>query len=112
IGQVSEALFLLALPLLFKKFGFKNTILLGMLAWAVRYGLFAYGDAGAKTFMLIIGIALHGLCYDFFFVAGQIYTDQKAGEEYKSSAQGLFTLATYGVGMLFGFEVAGWIADT
>lgn len=112
IGQVSEALFLLALPFLFKKFGFKNTILLGMLAWTVRYGLFAYGDAGARTFMLIIGIALHGLCYDFFFVAGQIYTDQKAGEKYKSSAQGLFTLATYGVGMLFGFEVAGWIADT
>jgi MFS family permease len=82
-----------------------------MIAWAVRYTLFAYGDAGSLAFMLILGIALHGLCYDFFFVVGQIYTDQKAGEKYKSSAQGLITLATYGVGMLFGFEIAGAIAD-
>lgn len=111
IGQVSEALFLLLIPVFFTKFGFKKTILIGMLAWAVRYTLFAYGDAGSLAFMLIIGIALHGLCYDFFFVVGQIYTDQKAGEKYKSSAQGLITLATYGVGMLIGFEIAGYIAD-
>lgn len=111
IGQVSEALFLLLLPVFFSRFGFKKTILIGMIAWAVRYALFAYGDAGELTFMLILGIALHGVCYDFFFVSGQIYTDQKAGPEYKSSAQGLITLATYGVGMLIGFEVAGFIAD-
>lgn len=111
IGQMSEALFLLLLPVFFKKFGFKNTILVGMLAWAIRYALFAYGNSGELAFMLIIGIALHGLCYDFFFVSGQIYTDAKAGEKYKSSAQGLITLATYGVGMLIGFEVAGYISD-
>lgn len=111
IGQVSEALFLLLLPVFFTRFGFKKTILLGMLAWAVRYLLFAYGNAGELTFMLITGIALHGLCYDFFFVCGQIYTDQKAGEQYKSSAQGLITLATYGLGMLIGFEVAGYFTD-
>lgn len=111
IGQVSEALFLLLLPVFFKRFGFKNTILIGMLAWAIRYALFAYGNAGELAFMLIVGIALHGLCYDFFFVSGQIYTDAKAGEKYKSSAQGLITLATYGLGMLIGFWVAGYISD-
>ena len=111
IGQISEALFLLLLPVFFVRFGFKKTILLGMLAWAVRYALFAYGNAGNLSLMLIIGIALHGVCYDFFFVSGQIYTNSKAGEKYKSAAQGLITLATYGVGMLIGFEVAGWITD-
>ncbi len=112
IGQASEVLFMLLLPLFFTKFGFKRTILVGMLAWAVRYILFAYGNAGELTFMLIVGIALHGICYDFFFVSGQIYTDTKAGEQYKSAAQGLITLATYGVGMLIGFWIAGKIADT
>ncbi|MGZ5220938.1 MAG: nucleoside permease [Chitinophagaceae bacterium] len=111
IGQISEVLFLLLLPLFFKKYGFKKTILVGMLAWAVRYLLFAFGDAGDLSFMLIIGIALHGICYDFFFVSGYIYTNSKAGEKYKSAAQGLITLATYGVGMLIGFEIAGMITD-
>lgn len=111
IGQISEALFILALPVFFKRFGFKKTILIGMLAWGIRYMLFAYGDVGEKAYMLLIGIALHGICYDFFFVSGQIYTDAKASEENKSAAQGLITLATYGVGMLIGFEIAGGIAD-
>lgn len=111
IGQISEVLFLLLLPVFFTKFGFKNTILVGMLAWAIRYALFAYGNADDLGFMLIIGIALHGICYDFFFVSGQIYTDSKAGKKYKSAAQGLITLATYGVGMLIGFWVAGLVSD-
>ncbi|MBA2498816.1 MAG: nucleoside permease [Chitinophagaceae bacterium] len=112
IGQISEILFLLLLPVFFVRFGFKITILVGMLAWAVRYMLFAFGNGDELSFMLIIGIALHGVCYDFFFVAGQIYTNSKAGERYKSAAQGLITLATYGIGMLIGFEVAGMITDT
>jgi len=112
LGQISEVLFMLLLPVFFKKFGFKKTILVGMLAWAVRYTLFAYGNTGELTFMLIMGIALHGICYDFFFVSGQIYTDFKAGDKIKSAAQGLITLATYGVGMLVGFWVAGQISDT
>lgn len=112
LGQVSEVLFMLLLPLFFKRFGFKKTLLIGMLAWAIRYTLFAYGNAGELSFMLILGIALHGICYDFFFVSGQIYTDFKAGEKVKSAAQGLITLATYGVGMLIGFWVAGKISDT
>ena len=112
IGQASEVIFMLLLPYFFTKFGFKKTILVGMLAWTVRYLLFAYGNADDLAFMLILGIALHGICYDFFFVSGQIYTDTKAGEKYKSAAQGLITLATYGVGMLIGFWIAGKITDS
>ena len=111
LGQVSEVAFMLLLPFFFKKYGFKKTILFGMLAWAIRYTLFAFGDAGDLFFMLVIGIALHGICYDFFFVSGQIYTDSKAGDKAKSAAQGLITLATYGVGMLVGFWVAGQVVD-
>lgn len=111
IGQASEVLFLLALPVFFSRFGFKKTILVGMAAWALRYLLFAYGNAGNLSFMLLLGIALHGVCYDFFFVSGQIYTNARAGERYKSAAQGLITLATYGVGMLIGFAVAGAVTD-
>ena len=112
LGQVSEVLFMLLLPTFFIRFGFKKTILVGMMAWVVRYLLFAYGDVGEKAYMLIIGILLHGICYDFFFVSGQIYTDFKAGEKVKSAAQGLITLATYGVGMLIGFWIAGKVSDT
>ena len=82
-----------------------------MLAWAIRYVLFAYGDGGALFFMVIVGIVLHGICYDFFFVSGQIYADSKAGEKHRSAAQGLITLATYGLGMLIGYGVAGLISD-
>jgi len=111
IGQMSEVAFMLLLPIFFKKYGFKNTILLGMLAWALRYLLFAFGDANSLSFMLLLGIALHGICYDFFFVSGQIYTNAKAGSNAKSAAQGLITLATYGLGMLIGFKVAGMIVE-
>ncbi|MFC0264244.1 nucleoside permease [Fontibacter flavus] len=111
IGQISEALFLLLLPFFFKRFGFKKTLLVGMMAWVVRYALFALGDAEGGLYLLIIGIALHGICYDFFFVSGQIYTDAKAGEKFQSAAQGLITLATYGIGMLIGFAIAGQVSD-
>ena len=111
IGQISEVLFMLLLPIFLKKYGIKKTLLFGMLAWALRYVLFAFGNSDELVFMLITGIALHGICYDFFFVSGQIYTDSKAGEKFKSSAQGLITLATYGVGMLIGFWVAGQISE-
>jgi len=111
IGQMSEVGFMILLPLFFKKFGVKKTLLVGMIAWALRYVLFAFGGPDSTVFMLYIGIAVHGICYDFFFVSGQIYTDSKAGEKYKSSAQGLNTLATYGIGMLIGFWAAGKIYD-
>ena len=111
LGQISEALFILLLPIFLKRYGIKTTLIVGMLAWVLRYLLFAYGDVGQGTWMLIIGVILHGICYDFFFVSGQIYNDFKAGEQFKSSAQGLITLATYGLGMLIGFRIAGNITD-
>ncbi|WP_394223332.1 nucleoside permease [Alteromonas gracilis] len=112
LGQVSEVLFMLALPIFLNRFGIKATLVIGMAAWVIRYTLFAYGNADEGLFMLIVGIALHGICYDFFFVSGQIYTNAKAGSTIKSAAQGLITLATYGVGMLVGFAVAGAITDS
>jgi len=111
LGQMSEVGFMLLLPLFLKRYGIKTTLLFGMIAWALRYVLFAFGDAGEQSWMLIFGIILHGICYDFFFVSGQIYTDYKAGEKFKSAAQGLITLATYGLGMLIGFRSAGYITD-
>ncbi|MCI0509249.1 nucleoside transporter [Chromohalobacter marismortui] len=111
LGQVSEVLFMLLLPVFIHRFGIKITLIVGMLAWAVRYALFAVGDAGEGVYLLLIGIALHGVCYDFFFVSGQIYTDARAGERFQSAAQGMITLATYGVGMLIGFWVAGLITE-
>jgi MFS family permease len=82
-----------------------------MAAWVLRYVLFAFGDADERLWMLIMGIVLHGICYDFFFVTGQIYTNYKAGPHIKSAAQGMITLATYGIGMLIGFSLAGVISD-
>ena len=106
---MSEVVFMLLIPLFLRRFGMKTTLLVGMLAWAVRYTLFAFGNAGELVSLLLIGIALHGVCYDFFFVSGQIYIDSKAGPQIKSAAQGLITLATYGAGMLIGFWAAGKI---
>jgi len=111
LGQVSEVIFMLLLPYFLLRLGLKKTLIIGMLAWVLRYILFAYGDADEKTYMLIFGILLHGICYDFFFVTGQIYTDAKAGPKIKSAAQGLITLATYGFGMFVGFWSAGKIYD-
>ena len=112
MGQVSEALCLLLIPFLFARLGYKKMMLLGIGAWIVRYLLFAYGNGQDLAFLLITGILLHGVCYDFMFVVGQIYTDTIAGEAYRSSAQGLVTVAMYGIGMLIGFWLAGAIADT
>jgi nucleoside transporter len=111
LGQMSEAVFILAIPFLFNRIGVKNMLLLGMLAWILRYVCFAYGDTGANTWMLFAGIILHGVCYDFFFVTGYMYTEKKAGEKIKNAAQGLFTFATYGVGMFIGTFFSGFIAD-
>ncbi len=111
MGQMSETLFLFLMPFFFKRFGIKQMLLIGMVAWVLRYLLFAYGNMDSGIWMLYAGIILHGICYDFFFVTGQIYTDQVAGENVRSSAQGLITLATYGVGMYIGFWFAGYYAD-
>ena len=111
LGQVSEVAFMLLMPFCLVRLGLKVTLLAGMGAWALRYLLFAFGDAHGLVWMLLVGIGLHGVCYDFFFVSGQIFTDAKAGEHYRSAAQGLITMATYGLGMLIGFFVAGLVSD-
>ncbi|MDJ0364202.1 nucleoside permease [Hymenobacter sp. H14-R3] len=111
LGQVSEVLFMLLIPVFFARLGVKKMLAIGMLAWVVRYVFFAFGNADSNYWMLIAGIVLHGICYDFFFVTGQIYTDKLAGEQSKSAAQGFITLATYGVGMLIGSLLSGQIVD-
>jgi MFS family permease len=111
IGQFSEALFILAIPFLFNRIGVKNMLLMGMTAWILRYVCFAYGNAADNMWMLYAGIILHGICYDFFFVTGYMYTEKKAGEKIKNAAQGLFTFATYGVGMFIGTLISGKVVD-
>src|SRR4029453_9827709 len=93
LGQVSEVLFLLLMPFLLLRLGVKITLAIGMAAWAVRYVCFAYGDSGSLFWLLLLGIVLHGVCYDFFFVAGQIYTDKFAGARFRSAAPGLIPWA-------------------
>lgn len=110
-GQASEAIFILAIPLLLRRIGVKKMLLVGMAAWVLRYVLFAYGNSGPNLWMLYTGIILHGVCYDFFFVTGYMYTDNRAGEKIKSAAQGLFTFATYGLGMVIGTWFSGIVAD-
>ena len=106
-GQMSEIVFMLIIPLLFRKLGVKYMLFIGMLAWFVRYALFAMGVNEETRWLLYIGILLHGICYDFFFVIGFIYTDRIAGEKIKGQAQSMVVLFTYGIGMLLGSQVSG-----
>ena len=109
MGQMSEALFILAIPFLFYKIGVKNMLIFGMSAWVLRYVCFAYGSS--NHLLLYAGIILHGICYDFFFVTGYMYTENKAGEKIKNAAQSLFTFATYGVGMFIGTNYSGFVSN-
>lgn len=107
LGQVSEVGFMLLIPLAFSRLGVKWMLAVGLISWIVRFLCFGYGDADTSEWMLYAAILLHGVCFDFFFVTGQIYTDTKAGERIKSQAQGLITLATYGLGMGIGSWLGG-----
>jgi nucleoside transporter len=111
MGQMSEVLFMILMPFFFIRLGVKKMLLVGMLAWAARYALFANGNLGPSVWMLYAGILLHGICYDFFFVTGQIYTDRKASKEIRASAQGFIALITYGVGQGLGSAFGGNIVD-
>ena len=109
LGQMSEVLFMLALPIFLKLYGIKTTLLVGMVAWVARYALFSFGADDGVVWMMIGGILLHGICYDFFFVTGQIYTDKIAPPEIRSQAQGMLVFFTLGLGMFIGALVAGQI---
>jgi nucleoside transporter len=107
LGQMSETLFMVLMPFFFARLGVKWMLLAGMGAWVLRYALFAVGAPDAVFWMIALGIFLHGICYDFFFVTGQIYVDKKSTAGIRGQAQGFFVLVTYGVGMLIGAQVAG-----
>ena len=107
LGQMSETLFMIAMPFFFARLGVKWMLVVGMAAWTVRYALFALAAPDAVFWMIALGILLHGICYDFFFVTGQIYVDKKSTPEIRGQAQGFLVFVTYGVGMLIGAQVAG-----
>jgi nucleoside transporter len=111
MGQMSELLFMVTLPWFFRRLGVKYTLMLGMFAWVARYLLFGFGNSSALVWMLYLGIILHGICYDFFFVTGQVYVDQKAPVALRAAAQGLITFVTYGIGMFLGSWLSGKVVD-
>lgn len=106
LGQMSEIFFMILIPFFFRKLGVKMMLLIGMLCWVGRYLLFAYGAPDQVAWMLLLGVLLHGICYDFFFVTGFIYTDKKAPAEIRGQAQSLLVFLTQGLGMFFGFRMA------
>lgn len=110
-GQMSELLFMMLIPWFFRRWGVKYMLIAAMIAWVLRYVLFALGNSHALVWMLWMGILLHGICYDFFFVTGQIYLDCKAPKAVRAAAQGLFTFLTYGMGMFAGSWLSGYVVD-
>lgn len=111
LGQWAELVMLLAMPALFRIFSIRGVLLIGLASWAIRYLLLGYGDAGPGIWMFYLAILLHGACYDFFFVAGQLYTDQEAPSHLRSSAQGFILFVTYGIGMYVGSVLSGVARD-
>jgi nucleoside transporter len=111
LGQMSEVLMMLLMPVIFRIWTVRGILLVGLMSWAARYVLLAFGDPGPGVWMFYLAIILHGVCFDFFFVTGQLYTDQEAPPHLRSTAQGFITLVTYGLGMLIGSLLSGGVLD-
>ena len=111
LGQASEVVMMLLMPFILRRVSVRGILLMGLLAWSVRYVLLAYGNPDSAIWMFYVAILLHGICYDFFFMTGQLYTDQEAPSNLRSAAQGLITFLTYGVGMLIGSLISGRTVD-
>ena len=111
LGQASEVLMMILMPFILRRVAVRSILIMGLLAWSVRYMLLAYGNPDGGIWMFYVAILLHGICYDFFFMTGQLYTDQEAPANLRSAAQGLITFLTYGVGMLIGSLISGRAVD-
>ena len=111
-GQMTELVFLLFMPFFFARFGVKKMLVVGFLAWIARFICFSFGDLGGRVSLIYLGLLLHGVCFDFFFVTGQLYTDKKAPKEVQASAQGLISLLTFGLGWYVGAWLSGWTVET
>jgi len=111
LGQFSEVLVMLLMPWIFRRVSVRGILLRGLAAWCVRYALLAFGNAGDRMWMFYVAIIIHGVCYDFFFMTGQLYTDAEAPASLRNTAQGLYTFVTYGVGMFFGSLLSGGAVD-
>ena len=112
VSQISETVFILAIPFFLKRFGIKNVMLFAMIAWVLRFGLFAYGNPGDGLWMIILSCIVYGLAFDFFNISGSLFVETETDSSIRSSAQGLFMMMTNGVGALLGTKISGWLIDT
>jgi NHS family xanthosine MFS transporter len=111
ISQISETLFILAIPFFLKRFGIKQVMLFSMIAWVLRFGLFAYGDPSAGLWMIIMSCIVYGMAFDFFNISGSLFIETSTDSTIRSSAQGLFMMMTNGIGAVLGSSISGFAID-
>ena len=111
ISQISETLFILTIPFFLRRFGIKTVMLISIIAWVMRFGLFAVGDPGAGLWMLVLSMIVYGMAFDFFNISGSLYVDREADPSIRASAQGLFMIMTNGIGAFIGGTASGWVVD-
>jgi NHS family xanthosine MFS transporter len=111
IAQISETLFILAIPFFMKRFGIKQIMLISMIAWVLRFGLFAYGDPGSGLWMIVLSCIIYGMAFDFFNISGSLFIEKSVAPEIRASAQGLFTMMVNGVGAVLGSRISGYVME-